>query len=136
MRVKELVLHWVEVLPHPDWDVEPDAVVWIDPLLFDAGWMRGEQWVSPGGAKGAQGNRYPRAGEWIEAGNKIHMCVAWIEGDEAGFTDGRHRFAWLRDHGLRAMPMQVSPADADTFRRLFGTDLRVSILPAPAAPPG
>lgn len=43
---------------------------------------------------------------------------------------GRHRFAWLRDHGVRAMPMQVSPDEANWFAEQIGTLLRVSILPA------
>jgi hypothetical protein len=123
------ILTWREVLSHPSWNAESDAVVWIAPGLFDAAWRRGSQWMSPGGRTGAQGDRYRRIGEWIDAGNTIDMCVVWMNEDGVGFTNGRHRFAWLRDRGLRAMPMQIAPADADAFAKLFGTGLRISILP-------
>lgn len=122
-------LVWTETLPHPSWtEAEPDAVVWVDTKKFDDAWMRSDQWVSPGGRTGAQGQRYPRIGEWIKAGNSIAMCVANRDGETVCFTDGRHRFAWLRDHGVRAMPMQVSPNEAEWFAEQLGTPLRVSVL--------
>ncbi len=125
---RELV--WTERRPDESWpDAEPDAVVWIDPKLFDAAWRPSDQWIGPNGLTGAQDERYSRVGRWIEAGNDIQMCVASREGDTACFTDGRHRFAWLRDRGLPAMPIQVPPEDADWFVRRFGSSARVSILP-------
>ena len=127
--VPELTLNWTERHPHSSWpDAEPDAVVWIDPVLFDAAWKRSDQWVGPGGRSGAHELRYPRVGQWIEAGNSIEMCVANRDGDAVCFTDGRHRFAWLRDRGLQAMPMQVSPDEAPWFARQLGTSLRTSVL--------
>ncbi|WP_375234404.1 plasmid fertility inhibition factor family protein [Burkholderia pseudomallei] len=41
------------------------------------------------------------------------------------FTDGRHRFAWLRDHGLRALPVEVDQDSVETCRTCFGTTERV-----------
>ncbi len=127
--IRGRVLVWTERCPDESWpDVEPDAVVWIDPALFDTAWKRSDQWVSPGGRSGAHGLRYPRVGQWIEAGNNIEMCVANRDGGAVCFTDGRHRFAWLRDLGLRAMPVQVSPDEALWFARQLGTPLRISVL--------
>ncbi len=123
------VLVWIETLPHPSWtDAVPDAVVCVDPSKFDVAWMRSDQWVSPGGLTGAQGQRYRRIGEWIEAGNSIAMCEASNDDHAVCFINGRHRFAWLRDRGVRAMPMQVPPSEAEWFEKEFGTPLRVSIL--------
>lgn len=124
-----MTLDWREVLPHPDWEAEPDAVVWVDPRKFDAAWRRGDQWVGPNGETGAQDDRYRRVGLWIEAGNPIDMCKAYVDGEEAGFINGRHRFAYLRDRGVGALPMQVSPTRAKVFARRFGTRLRTSVLP-------
>jgi hypothetical protein len=42
------------------------------------------------------------------------------------FSDGRHRFAWLRDHGVRALPVTVSPDIEVEVRRRFGTKSRIS----------
>jgi hypothetical protein len=45
------------------------------------------------------------------------------------FSDGRHRFAWLRDHGLLTLPVTVSPDIEVEVRRRFGTKSRISRLP-------
>lgn len=124
------VLVWTERRPDMSWpDLEPDAVVWVDPTLFDDAWKRSDQWIGPNGRTGAQDDRYPRVGRWIEAGNDIQMCVSSRDGNTVCFTDGRHRFAWLRDRGVRAMPMQVPHDDADWFVRRLGSPLRTSLLP-------
>jgi|GEM_PF-3490123 len=44
------------------------------------------------------------------------------------FSDGRHRFAWLRDHGVQAMPVQVSSEQRQEFENLFGVSDRVSTI--------
>jgi hypothetical protein len=41
------------------------------------------------------------------------------------FTDGRHRFAWLRDHGLRALPVETASEQLKVFCALFETAERV-----------
>lgn len=43
-------------------------------------------------------------------------------------TDGRHRFAWLRDHGLQALPVEVSTECETVYRTRFETCLRVGRL--------
>ena len=48
---------------------------------------------------------------------------------EISFTDGRHRFAWLRDHGLKVLPVQVPPEKALLIEARFGTTSRMSSLP-------
>ena len=47
------------------------------------------------------------------------------------FTDGYHRVAWLRDHGVKDLPVTASsdPGQSDEIEKLFGTEARVSILP-------
>lgn len=121
---------WREILPHPSWGADRDAVIWVDPARFDALWQRTDQWVSPGGKTGAQDDRYRRFGEWLKQGKTVDMCMVWLDEDSAGFTNGRHRFAWLRDQAVGALPMQVSPADAEAFAALCGSPLRRSMLPA------
>jgi len=117
---------WRQTFPHPDWNDSGDAVVWIDPVKFDAAWRETEQWVSPGSASGAQDDRYCKIGEWIHACDIVNMCEVCLGEDGASFSNGRHRFAWLRDHGVAAMPFQVSPDSAAIFEALFGTPLQVS----------
>ena len=121
---------WREILPHPSWGTDRDAVIWVDPARFDRLWQRTDQWISPGGKTGAQDDRYLKFGAWLAQGKAVDMCMIWLDGESAGFTNGRHRFAWLRDHGIGALPMQVSPSDAEAIIALCGSPLRRSILPA------
>ncbi|KTW10416.1 plasmid fertility inhibition factor family protein [Sphingomonas sanguinis] len=120
---------WRQAFPHPEWNDPGDAVVWIDVLAFDAAWRETDQWISPGGKTGAQDRRYRLIGEWIAAGNVVNMCEIAIDEDGVSFTNGRHRFAWLRDRGVRAMPVQVAPESAASFEARFGTPLRLSRFP-------
>jgi hypothetical protein len=51
-----------------------------------------------------------------------HLSVR--EDRSIGFTDGRHRFAWVRDHGAAAIPVTTGPDGAAQLAALFGTHLR------------
>jgi hypothetical protein len=53
------------------------------------------------------------------------MPVVGMTGNAADFTNGRHRFAWMRDHGVEALPIACEPGEADDLRRRFGTAARV-----------
>ena len=122
-------VQWRMMLPHPSWDAEPDPVVWVDPVRFDLLWKDTDQWVSPGGKDGAQDDRYARFGAWLNPDSVVYMCEVWLEDGELGFINGRHRFAWLRDHHISALPMQVSPDNVKSFTALCGSTLRTSTLP-------
>lgn len=124
-----IVLAWRPIHPDPSWeDVETDPVLWISPAKFDIEWRKSDHWVGPGGTPGGLGERYPRAGEWILSGKPIDMCQIWINEEGIGFTDGRHRFAWLRDYGLSAMPVQLSPESLAYGVASIETDIRTSVL--------
>ena len=49
-------------------------------------------------------------------------------------ADGRHRFAWMRDHGAEALPVAVPKSEAAEVARLVGTKsqiCRVTMLEIP-----
>jgi hypothetical protein len=76
--------------------------------------------------------RYKRFGEWIVGSSApIRMSFAGLDSGRLSFGDGRHRFAWIRDHGVEALPMEASRATVQQFADRFGTALRCSILPLP-----
>lgn len=132
MMSREVEINWRMMHPHPSWpDAQTDPVVWIDPLKFDQAWRLGDQWVGPGGMPGGHGERYPRAGRWMLAGNPTDMCQIWINGEGVGFVDGRHRFAWLRDRGVSAVPVQLSPESLERGIDAFASEVRRSMLTMP-----
>lgn len=125
------VIHWAEPRQaSPDWEVEPDAVVWISiPKLDDAWSGSDEDYVGPGGTGAAIDGRYDQFGEWLlSSGKPVEMPMVCLDHRQIGFIDGRHRFAWLRDHGARVMPVQVPLNQADEFTTRFGTLERQSTL--------
>jgi type I restriction enzyme S subunit len=117
--------------PAPDWDCEPDAVIWVSVSKLDAAWeAAGEDYIGHGGIGASIDGRYERFGAWLRknSGPVELPVVAMDDGNKLGFVDGRHRFAWLRDHGVRAMPVQVEVAQQQIFESQFGSTERESII--------
>lgn len=111
-----------------------DEIVWIDVAKLDQSWRHdGIYYVRPGGEPGQSISvaRYERFGRWIaDHDETIWMPhVGFNDEGHVSFTDGRHRFAWLRDHGVRSLPVTVSLETAAEVDRRFGTESRISRLP-------
>jgi hypothetical protein len=120
-------IRWIS-FPLPD-GVPPDETVWIAVAKVDASWKKNHaEYVGANGSGAAIGDRYRQFGIWFEKGEAVWIPWVGLEEGEIGFTDGRHRFAWLRDHGVRAMPIDVDPEIAQEMRRRFGTTERTSFL--------
>lgn len=110
----------------------PDPVVWISVVKLDASWRHdvtyyvGKYATGPGNA---QPSRYNRFGKWFaEAHPAVWIPHVGLIDGNISFSDGRHRFAWLRDHGVRVLPVTVSPEIGAEVRRRFGTKSRRSRL--------
>ena len=54
-----------------------------------------------------------------------HIGLNVEDPDPIGFTDGRHRFAWMRDHGARAMPVTIDKSDVTAARKMIGSRSRL-----------
>lgn len=111
----------------------PDPIVWISVVKLDASWRHdapyyvGKRAIGPGTG---DPSRYKKFGDWFVEGHKIWMPhVGLTDEGYIVFSDGRHRFAWLRDHGLLTLPVTVSPDIEVEVRRRFGTKSRISRLP-------
>jgi hypothetical protein len=106
----------------------PDKVVWVSVFKINASWtLRGADYVGVGGKGNSIGNRYERVGNWIKQGKPIWMPMICLPAEEPiSFTDGRHRFAWARDHGVTSLPVQVPPKEARAIGAMFGTEVHVS----------
>jgi len=101
--------------------IEPDVVVWVDVSKVEDAWPRNYLYIEAGGeGRSQQPYRYHRFGEWIRGGETIEMSSICACDGEIGFTDGRHRFAWLRDHGVKRLPIAVCRACAEEVERRFG----------------
>lgn len=124
MARKPVMVRWI--VQAPAWG-DPDAVVWVDMVTFDASWRRSDHYLARGGANGI-GDRYHRVGIWIGQGGDLFMPQVTLCDAVIAFSDGRHRVAWLRDHGATALPVQVNPALVTQFKALCPTNARVTTV--------
>jgi hypothetical protein len=110
--------------------VKADNVVWIDVALLDGSWQHDPDYVGLDGRNGL-GRRYEKFGVWIaEHTDPIWMPEIGLNDDRSvGFSDGRHRFAWLRDRGVKSLPIATGREELSEIKARFGTRSRVSWLP-------
>lgn len=114
-------------------DVEPDAVVWVDVAKVDGSIsLDRSRYVGSGGSGVGQPARYANIGRHILSGWPIWMPYLTLgEYEQVRFTDGRHRFAWIRDHGAVALPVATDPACAERLTSRFGSSLRACRITPP-----
>lgn len=130
MDFRQLV--WAPRAIAEDWGETPDPVVWIAIDLLDASWCKArDNYVGPGGIGSAQIGKYSAVGAFLARNigtTAVSVPRLSLVADEVSFNDGRHTFAWLRDHGLPALPVEVGRAYEQIFRRRFETTERVGHL--------
>ncbi len=111
-------------------------VLVVDVARFDKAWSEDRgMYLPPGGAgtnyipiydrnKPEGYNRYHRVGEvapqFKDAGKDFDMPTVGIRDGVPAFIDGRHRFAYFRDLGIKHLPVSVPKADYNQMKRLFG----------------
>lgn len=111
-----------------------DAIVWIDVAKLDRVWRHSSGYVGVAGTgrDDVTRRRYVKFGKWIlRRTQPIHMPHLGFVAGEVGFVNGRHRFAWLRDHGVSALPVTTHPENTGRLRREFGSSRRQSCITSP-----
>lgn len=108
----------------------------INVKKFDEEWSKDKNMYLPPGGKGdnyipihqkekqKDYNRYHRAGEdslTFKQNNKdFDMPTVGLRFGIPSFTDGRHRFAYFRDLGVKTLPISVPVQDYYKMKELFG----------------
>ena len=107
---------------------DPDVKVWIDIDKFDRLWWLSDEYIAkPGNASDNQPEKYAKAGRRFLAGEPMWMPEVGLDADGVlGFSDGRHRYLWMRENGALAMLVAVSKSQAKIVRALCGTRRRTS----------
>ncbi|MGA4422861.1 hypothetical protein ACI2UY_22235 [Ralstonia nicotianae] len=126
------LLVWNQIPIGKGWDdAIPEPVIWTAVDLLDRAWSNASDYVGRGGVGSDQAEKYERVGSFLRqnVGHLgIYVPTVSLENGNVEFTDGRHRFAWLRDHGLRALPVEVGAECELDYRARFETSLRVGRL--------
>jgi hypothetical protein len=109
------------------------VIVWVIVRKLDESWKKDDDRLRRGSCN------HHSFGDWLRRryspqwlANMPHVGYVELNGREfISFTDGRHRFAWCRDHGVKAMPVTVEGRkEAAIVRKLFGSTSRVCRIPA------
>jgi hypothetical protein len=87
-------------------DSKDDLLIAVDPEKFDRAWQKDKDcYVGPGGTEHAIAGRYARFQQWLKNNPDTPINAAEVFWDPATnsprFFNGRHRFAVLRDLGMK-----------------------------------
>ncbi len=77
-------------------------------------------YIEPGGKNGI-GNRYKGVSDFLKTGqaiNAVRVCFREDDGKlKASIIDGRHRFAFMRDIGLRKIPVSIEESSYNIAKK-------------------
>lgn len=101
-----------------------EKLVTIDARAFDRAFSRETGfYVGPQGAGGigeGAGSRYSRFDDYLSSHDSFQVSEVGVQSDgSVGFTNGRHRYAVLRDRGMSRIPVAMD-AQSIEFARRYG----------------
>lgn len=100
-----------------------EVLVMVDPRRLDDAWRQDTSYYLPVGGIGVSGvaGRREAFAQFLDTGERVQAPRIAV-GDDGipAFTDGRHRFAVLRDRGVSAVGIMVPKEQAADVRRRFG----------------
>jgi len=111
-----------------------DVLVPVDMAKFDAAWKQDTGFhIDPSGT-GAIHGRLERIADFLKTSPQMDAAEVNVDADgRVGFTNGRHRMAYLRDKGVTRVPVSMtkeSRANAKKHGLIAGrTDLAIINLP-------
>jgi hypothetical protein len=108
--------------------VGSERVVWINVDKLNSAWRRDTGFYFRLGSC----KRHP-FGVWLRRFGNTERAWMPLVGYYFGyisFTDGRHRFAWCRDNGVKVMPVTVeSKKQVEIIQKVFGSTARTCRIP-------
>jgi len=84
------------------------VIKWVKANPFDKAWSKDRDfYVGPGGSGASIGSRYKRFISFLaNYTGKIETPIVYVDDDgKVSFSNGRHRFAVLRDLGAEKIPV-------------------------------
>ena len=98
------------------------TTVKVDVAKLDRAWRKDKDYYIGKGGVGGIRNRYQTFISFLDEGVPIEQSVIGIDvynNDMPSFTNGRHRFAVLRDLGMKHIPISVPNEEVTVMRELF-----------------
>jgi hypothetical protein len=93
-----------------------------DVKKMDDSWKNESDYYVGKDGVGGQDGRYKTVSDFVDRGSSVIMPEVSIRTSDGvvTFIDGRHRFAVLRDRGLKRIKVAVPNEKADEFKELYG----------------
>lgn len=102
-----------------------EVLVRIDVAALDRAWRKDPDFYVGRGGKGGIEGRYENSLRFVRDAESLHASQVSVDEDGIPrFVDGRHRFAALRDMGVRAISVAVPVGEADELYRRFGSKMQ------------
>lgn len=91
-----------------DDSVEYSQLVNVNVIKLDHLWKKDPEFYVGKGGEGQIKNRYENFGDFLaRKPSHINASHVTITPNGVTFTNGRHRFAWFRDHGYKTLPVSM-----------------------------
>lgn len=95
---------------------KPYVLMDVDKL--DQAWKKsGQAYVSKGGEGGISGRYELFAKFWTDGNTIIAPLINVSKNGKVEFNNGRHRFAYLRDQGVKQIPVSIDADDLETAKK-------------------
>lgn len=112
-----------------DWVAQysDDAIVWVSVKKVDSLWKLDGGFYLESPLEGTAPEKYQGFGIWFSKNSEaVVMPHVFLLNGKISFSNGRNRFSWLRDRGVKALPVTTDPEEAVALRRAVGTRSRKS----------
>jgi len=98
-----------------------DVLMMLPTAAMDASFRQEpDYYVGAGGSGAVIGKRYAGFAKWIEEHDQYEVPEVYVHTDgKLSFTNGRHRYAVLRDAGVAEMPVAMSRSGVENAKRLM-----------------
>jgi hypothetical protein len=99
----------IKVTLHPVEERQGHKLHYVHTDKFENAFKKDETgYIGPKGTENAIKNRYKGVGEFLKTAPSMRASEAYVRPNgSVVFGDGRHRFAYLRDIGLKKIPMSL-----------------------------
>lgn len=99
-----------------------EEIIWVDVQKIISSWRTNDDNFLDGPQHdNAIGKRYEGFGKWLEKGITIQPPeIHLAHNGEISFNNGRHRFTWMANHGVKTIPASVPKEDVEEIRNRFG----------------
>lgn len=98
-------------------ELENRLLVPINVSKFDEKFKKSWQYIGHNGVDGIK-DRYSQFGDWLHKTDEdIEAPLVGVsKSGDVDFTNGRHRYAYLRDNGVKHIPVSMSASDYENAK--------------------